>query len=101
VIQSLILKTVSFLSRGRARPIEVTTFPADWLVRQISIQQAEDHEEVLGLNGWNTLKAAIQPGDDIWIFCSPPKTWNALMGRRGIVLLREGKEIAKVVTVMN
>jgi hypothetical protein len=94
VIQDLIRKTASFLSRGRARPTEVTMFPADLLVRQISIQQAEDHEE-------NTLKAAIQTGDEIWIFCSPPKTWEALMGRRGIVLLREGKEIAEVVTVMN
>jgi hypothetical protein len=75
--------------------------PAEWLVRQISISEAEDHEVVPDTPWWNDLKAAIKHGDEIWIFCSPPITWEVMMGRRGVVLLRNGKEIARVVTVMN
>jgi hypothetical protein len=84
-----------------ASPDEVKTFPTDWLVDQISIRQAEAHEDVRGLNGWNAVKAAIRTGDEIWSFCSLLKTWEALMGSCGIVLLRNGKKIAQVVTVRN
>jgi hypothetical protein len=101
MIRRIIHRAAKFHSPVAAQTDEVGMFPADWLVRQTSIQEAEDHTGVRGMRRWNDLKTAIEPGDEIWIFCSPPKMWEAMMGRRGFVLLRNGKEIARVVTVMN
>lgn len=100
MIQHFIRRVAKFLSRAWTRPDEEKMFPVDWLVSQISVQQAEEQEDV-ARDSWNAFKAAITPGDEIWIFCSPPKTWEILMGSRGIVLVRNGKKIAQIVTVRN
>lgn len=50
---------------------------------------------------WESMKAKMQPGDELWEFRSPEWTWEALVGRAGVVLLREGQEIAWIITSMN
>jgi hypothetical protein len=50
---------------------------------------------------WEQFKAQMQPGDLIYAFESAPETWSALAGRAGYVLVREGKPIAQIVTLMN
>ena len=42
-----------------------------------------------------------QEGDELWRFSSPGWTWEALMGRSGIALVRNGHPIAHVGTIMN
>lgn len=42
-----------------------------------------------------------QQGDQILSFTSPPETWAELCGRSGMALLRDGKVIDYVVTMMN
>ena len=42
-----------------------------------------------------------QEGDDLWRFSSPGWTWQAMMGRGGVALVRDGKTIAHVGTIMN
>ena len=54
------------------------------------------------LNGqWEAQKAEMQPGDELWSFASPPKSWEDLAGRAGVALVRDGNPIKVVVTVMN
>lgn len=100
MIRGLIRRAAQLFSPVTAQTDELRMFPTDWLVGQISVQQAEEHEEVGG-DSWNALKTAIKPGDQIWIYCTPPKTWEILMGSRGIVLLRDGEKIARVETLRN
>ncbi len=101
MIPRIIRRIAESLSPVTKQTGEARLFPVDWLVRPVSILEAEDHEGLRSMERWNDLTAVIQPGDEIWLFCSPPRTWEVMMGREGYVLLRNGKEIDRVVTVMN
>ena len=50
---------------------------------------------------WEGLKAQMQPGDELWEFCSPRSDWNAFMGVAGYELVRDGVVMATVVTRRN
>jgi hypothetical protein len=39
--------------------------------------------------------------DELWAFSSPAEYWKGLAGRAGVALVRDGRPIAHVVTVMN
>jgi hypothetical protein len=50
---------------------------------------------------WEALKSAMQPDDELYAFHSSPESWQALAGRRGYALVRDGKVIREVVTMLN
>jgi hypothetical protein len=97
-----------------ARPV----IPVTWLVKRISVAEAEaEHRGINderaqrspelarpfgGLNAqWESLKAEMKPGDEIWTFASPADSWKNLAGRAGIALVREGIPIMSIVTLLN
>jgi hypothetical protein len=43
----------------------------------------------------------MQPGDELWTFSSPAESWKYLAGRAGVALVRDGKPIKVVITLMN
>lgn len=45
--------------------------------------------------------SAVQPGDEIREFRSPPDSWAQRAGRAGVVHLRDGKVLAKLIRLMN
>ena len=47
------------------------------------------------------LVVRMQPGDEFWEWSSPPPTWRFKMGRGGVALVRNGRVVAHVVTIMN
>jgi hypothetical protein len=86
----------------------------EWLISKIEVEEAEakyliSNERLgpkpvpFGFNnrGWKALLDIMQPDDELWEFCSPPKTWKALRGRSGIALVRKGEIIAGLVMMMN
>jgi hypothetical protein len=50
---------------------------------------------------WWRLKLRIAPGDELRTFSSPPETWKGLAGRTGAALIRNGRPIGHVTTMMN
>ncbi len=50
---------------------------------------------------WEDLKALMLTGDEIWEFCSPPKSWQHLAGRAGIALVRDRVPIRTIISIMN
>lgn len=50
---------------------------------------------------WVKIKGQMKEGDELWEFCSPPKSWENLAGRAGICLVRDGEIIDSIVTIMN
>jgi hypothetical protein len=50
---------------------------------------------------WRELLAQMRPGDELREFCSSQESWDALAGRMGIALIRAGKEVASIDTMMN
>ena len=50
---------------------------------------------------WEALKAEMHPGDELYAFRSPPESWQALAGRMGYALVRDGRVVREVVTLLN
>jgi hypothetical protein len=101
------------VSNDSAPPI-----PAAWLVEKIRVEAAEAEHPGLSderverfpevakafgfQNGeWESLKASMKPGDEIWTFASPDDYWKNYAGRAGVALVRTGVPIKAIVTVMN
>ena len=50
---------------------------------------------------WKALVDLMHEGDQLWTFTSPPETWQALAGRSGVALVRDGRIVGHHVTLMN
>ena len=50
---------------------------------------------------WLALLAQMQSGDELRAFRSSAASWRHLAGRAGVALVRSGKEVASIVTMMN
>ena len=99
----------------RKRPASTAApLPRIGLQRRVSVAEAEAahlvSDEQLGPShvpfgfmhtAWLALLAQMQPDDELWEFRSPASTWQHLCGREGLVLLRQGKVVAQVLTAMN
>ena len=66
--------------------------PKEWLVQRDAYV---DPKHV-----WNG-PIQSKPGDEIWLFKSPPSTWHQLRGAEGVCLVRDGTPIDGVATRMN
>jgi hypothetical protein len=92
--------------------------PAEWLTERITLDwitvarprpavPESRAQAILQLRAYKsrqeikTLEALMLPGDEVWKFSSPPQSWQQLMGRAGVALVREGRSIAHVITSMN
>jgi hypothetical protein len=81
--------------------------PKHCLYERISVEQAETEHmsggvPFGGVNAkWQALKATMRTGDELWSFCSQPDSWGAHAGRSGVALVRDGRVVADLVTMMN
>ena len=50
---------------------------------------------------WAQFTAALQPGDELWEYSTPPETWDALMGHSGFAAVRAGKIVDSITQRMN
>lgn len=50
---------------------------------------------------WESLKAKMLPGDEIRRFSSDEASWQALGGRMGVALIRDGKVVDEIITLLN
>lgn len=86
----------------------------EWLTKKVSLEQAEiDYMEQddrissepvpFGFfnHQWNELKSELQEGDELWLFSSPKTSWMNMCGRAGICIVRDGKVVSSMVTMMN
>jgi hypothetical protein len=86
----------------------------EWLQRRVSVEQVEAahmvRHERLGTapvafgfdNGrWRELITQMQDGDELWEYTSPAETWANMAGRAGYALVREGKIVGQITTLMN
>jgi len=93
------------------RPFRV---PKKWLKRIITIDETEKEHMVndkrLGRKpvpfgfqheAWVHLKAKMQAGDELWEFSSSEESWKHLAGRAGICIVRQGKVVYSLVTIMS
>ena len=104
---------------GMARAADdMPLIPKAWLDKKVTIAEAEaehpgimdervqrfpDAAKPFGFKSgqWEAIKAAMQPGDELWTFVSPAESWQNLAGRAGIALVRAGTTIAVLLGAMN
>ena len=81
--------------------------PPSWLFGPVDINEMEsdwlDKPGPYGVptEAWIKLKSKMVEGDEIRAFSAPEEYWKNLAGRAGYALVREGKVIASIVTMMN
>ena len=81
--------------------------PPEWLFDPVDIDEKEsdwlDKPGPYGVprEAWIKMKSQMVEGDDIRAFSAPEDYWKNLAGRAGYALVREGKVIASIVTMMN
>jgi hypothetical protein len=97
-------------SGDKAHPAPVgegDVIPKQWLDHTISIEQAEAQNMVDGIpfgagsDSWKRLEDSLQSGDSLWAYCSPFESFKALAGRCGIAVVRDGRVVMQLVTIMN
>jgi hypothetical protein len=86
--------------RWNAGPLDYP--PSTWLRSLMTLEQFElefpNYKNTPFLAAFIRLR---QEGDEFWRFSSPPEQWAALAGRGGIALVRDGRLVAHVVTVLS
>jgi hypothetical protein len=81
--------------------------PKQWLDQEVSIEQAEAKNMVEGIPfgassaEWKRLRDSLQGGDSLWTYCSPIESFKALAGRCDIAIVRDGRVVMQLVTIMN
>jgi hypothetical protein len=81
--------------------------PQSWLQKQLTVDEAETEYMHEGIpfgdmnKRWDALKSQMMDGDEIWEFSSSADSWNHLAGRAGLALVRQGKVIDCIVTILN
>ena len=79
----------------------------EWLTKRINLHTVEAAHlyegKPFGRNNpaWERLKGQMVEGDQLWEFSSPADHWQHLCGRAGIALVRDGKILDSLVTMMN
>jgi hypothetical protein len=91
IADSWVLNEIQLIKSKRSFP------PIEWLEKRVDIDEIG-----AGSSGdWNRLKMFLTERDELWTFSSPPDYWAGLAGRAGVALVRNGRPIAHVITVMN
>lgn len=81
--------------------------PSDWLGGCVDIQEIEikwlDKPGPYGISAtsWQELRSQMRDGDEIRPFVAPKHFWEHLAGRAGYALVRDGRAVNGVVTMMN
>jgi hypothetical protein len=116
-----VVLALSTLATPLATPVHAMDeppIPKEWLQQQITVAEAEtaypgitddrvknfpDAAKPFGFRHaeWEALKTHMQPGDQLWTFMSPPKSWEDLAGRSGIALVRNGAPVEVIIGAMN
>lgn len=92
---------------GETASADDNIIPKAWLANRVSIHDAEKGNMVDGVPfgsqsaEWEALKAAMADGDELWQFGSPSDSWQHLAGREGYAIVRNGKAVGTIVTMMS
>ncbi len=86
----------------------------EWLIKRTTTEEAEHAHLVTSSrlgpdpvpfgyqnDRWRELKSRMEAGDELWEFSSPEESWKNLAGRAGFCVVRNGKIVDFLVTIMN
>ena len=87
------------VSIARAEEIQIE-FYSQFKDAEFYVGMLDDHKKWLDKE-WKPFIAKIKEGDELWHFKSAPIYWEHLMGREGFAILRNGKTMHSINTIIN
>jgi hypothetical protein len=101
------------VTTGRNAPMQTNDASADFAVPREWLNSRVTLEEIEGPNAapdlikpadspaWRAFKSKLGPQDELWYFSSPSESFHAGAGRTGYAILRDEKQVASFVAMMN
>lgn len=70
---------------------------------KLRARRFEEMKRVFGFmhDRWVEFKGMIQPGDELWEFCSDKRSWQQMAGRAGYCIVRNGEIVSALCSKMN
>jgi|WetSurMetagenome_2_1015567.scaffolds.fasta_scaffold08680_6 hypothetical protein len=95
---TVFLASLIFVTAGCGQPVSSSGSLRDrWLIKPMSVADIEAKYSIAGGKpfgannaGWQRLKRAMQPGDELWFYSNPGELWVMHQGEEGIALVRGG-----------
>jgi hypothetical protein len=81
--------------------------PRKWLNSRVTLAEIEGPNAPRDLikptdsPAWRAFKSKLGPQDELWYFTSQPGSFGRGAGRTGYAILRNGKQVASFVAMMN
>ncbi len=81
--------------------------PPEWIHSRVTLDEIEGPNRAPDLikpadtPAWRAFKDRLARDDELWYFTSAPETFGHGAGRMGYVILRNGKQIAHFIGIMN
>jgi hypothetical protein len=88
---------------------KIHVVPMDGLITEINgaIKKSEclgaDVPAILTVGGTDLIREFLKSrfGEELWVYCSPKKSWQQLGGRMGLVLMHKNQVVAQTTLMMN
>ena len=86
---------------------------SEWLTSRMSTEEfKQQFDRLLNTTKWFVPSSRCdaeyaeflvrwQEGDELWRWSTPSWTWKAMMGRGGVAIVRDGKQVTRVMTILN
>lgn len=84
-----------------------SALPPEWIHSLVTLDEIEGPNRAPDLikpadtPAWRAFKEQLARDDELWYFTSAPETFRRGAGRMGYVILRNGKQIAHFIAIMN
>ena len=86
---------------------DASALPPAWIHSRVTLGEIEGPNRAPDLikpadtPAWRTFKDKLEPHDELWYFTSAPESFVHGAGSMGYVILRNGKQVAHFVAIMN
>ncbi|MBI1338456.1 MAG: hypothetical protein GC164_16055 [Phycisphaera sp.] len=81
------------------------SIPKSWLKEPVTVDEIDadlrEGRMPVGASEWEALKTKMRPGDELRAYSSPEESWENLAGRAGIALIRKGRVVDDILTMLN
>jgi hypothetical protein len=86
---------------------DASALPPEWIHSRVTLGEIEGPDRAPDLikpadtPAWRAFKDKLERHDELWYFTSAPESFGHGAGRMGYVILRNGKQVAHFIAIMN
>ena len=80
---------------------QIHPIPSSWIKRRVMLPELHVMASLMPFDNLTRFMKAIGRRDTVWLYDSPPESWAALGGERGLLLVRGDKVVDQVILLLN